>query len=308
MFCWCLRKTNTVVDKNCEKISEVSISDKLHKYFLNYNNSSILFDINEYNPKKLNSGVSATSYKLIIENDTYTCKHYKKMLKKYHSEIFKEIEILKQIKSKRFPLFCTYLKQSDDIFIFYEYIVGEDLYEVIDKKYKMINNKKSQLSIIYEITKALYTLFQHNLVHLDLKPENIIITKLNPIKLKLIDLECVHNIQDSKIKRPCGTLGYTPPEVILHSRYYYNSDIWSLGCIFFLLLTHQQIFPTELESYVKILESFISIYRIDNMTTNNIHKIPTNISNLLNKMLKYEHTERINITQILKSNLMKNSI
>lgn len=308
MFCWCLRKTNTVVDKNCEKINEVSISDKLHKYFLNYNNSSILFDINEYNPKKLNSGTSATAYKLIIENDSYTCKHYKKVLKKYHDEIFKEIEILKQIKSKRFPLFCTYLKQSDDIFIFYEYIVGEDLYEVIDKKYKMINNKKSQLSIIYEITKALYTLFQHNLVHLDLKPENIIITNLNPIKLKLIDLECVHNIQDSKIKRSCGTLGYTPPEVILHSRYYYNSDIWSLGCIFFLLLTHQQIFPTELESYVKILESFISIYRVDNMTTINIHKIPTNISNLLNKMLKYEHTERINITQILKSNLMKNSI
>ena len=115
MFCGCIRKkTNIVVDEKCEKISEVIISDKLYKYFLKYNNSKILFDINEYNPKKLNSGTSATSYKLIIENDSYTCKYYKKMLKKYHNEIFEEIEILKQIKSKRFPLFCTYLKVDKD--------------------------------------------------------------------------------------------------------------------------------------------------------------------------------------------------
>ena len=42
------------------------------------------------------------------------------------------------------------------------------------------------------------------------------------------------------------------------------------------------------------------------MTTINIHKIPTNISNLLNKMLKSDHTERINITYILKCKLMRN--
>ena len=304
MFCGCLRRPNIVVDEKCEKISEVSIPNKLYKYFLKYNNSRILFDINEYKPKKLGNGASATAYKLIIENDSYTCKHYKKD-KKYQNEIIKEIEILKQIKCERFPLFCTYLKQSNDMFIFYEYIDGEDLYEVIDKKYNIINNKKSQLSIIYEITKALYTLFKNNFVHLDLKPENIMITNLNPIKLKLIDLECVHNIQDSKIKRQCGTIGYTPPEIVLHSRYYYNSDIWSLGCIFFLLLTEYLMFPTDLEPFVKTLKNFTSIYRINSIITSTLINLPKNIVSLLNKMLKSDHTERINITYILKCKLMR---
>ena len=307
MFCGCLKKTNTVMD-NCNKINDIIISNKLHKHFLKYNNSEVLFDINEYNPKKLGEGSSATTYKIIIENDEFTCKCYKKIKKEYENQRFKEIEILKQIQSKRFPSFCTYLKQLDMIYVFYDYINGNDLFEILDKYYNKINNINSQLTIIYEITKGLYTLSQHNLIHLDLKPENIIIINFNPIKLKLIDLECVHNTQKSKIQRDCGTIGYTPPEVILHKKYYYNSDIWSLGCIFFLLLTHYQIFPTESESYVKNIESFISIYNIDNMITNILNKLPNDISDLLNRMLKYEHTERINISQILKSKIMKNLI
>ena len=305
MFCGCLKNTTTIIDNN-SKISDIIISNKLHKHFLKFNNSKVLFDIKEYNPKKLGEG-SSTTYKIIVKNDNaYICKRYQKVKKEHENEIFKEIKILKQIQSKRFPSFCTYFKQLDVIYVFYDYINGENLFEILDNYYYKINNINSQLSIIYEITKGLYNLTQYNLIHLDLKPKNIIITNFNPIKLKLINLKCAHNIKKSKIRRECGTIGYTSPEVILHKKYYYNSDIWSLGCISFLLLTHTQIFPIEPVSYIKTLKSFISIYRINNKITNILNKLPTNISNLLNKMLKYQHTNRINMTQILKHNIMKN--
>ena len=308
MFCKCLRKNNTVLDKECDEIKDVVISNKLHKHFLKYKNSDILFDINEYNPVKLGFGTSSIAYKITVENDEFTCKYYKKKDKTSIKHILKEIDTLKQIKSEKFPFFCTYLHKHNDIYLFYDYIVGEDLFEILDKKYHKIDSINIQTNIIYEITNALYSLFKLNFVHLDLKPENIIISNFIPIKLKLIDLECVHNTKYSKVKRECGTIGYTPPEVLLYRRYYYNSDVWSLGCIFFLMVARFSILPTELEGYITSIKEFTSIYKIDNTITRFLSFLPKNVTSLLDEMLKYHHTERINITQILKSNLIKTYI
>ena len=51
-----------------------------------------------------------------------------------------------------------------------------------------INTNESISTIIREIALGLHSLFTYNYVHLDIKFENIIISKTKPIKIKIIDL------------------------------------------------------------------------------------------------------------------------
>ena len=156
--------------------------------------------------------------------------------------------------------------------------------------------------MIREITLGLHDLFEHNYVHLDLKPENIIIENLNPIKLKLIDLESCRKINVFNNNIIAGTCGFVSPEIMLHHKYYYNSDIWSLGIIMYYLYTGCFIFPDSNVLYIKAITNF---HTISPSSTKFLDKFIPESCFLLKQMLQPIYTYRISLKSILSSKFIK---
>lgn len=114
-------------------------------------------------------------------------------------------------------------------------ISGGDLQGIIDSR--SLSSKES-LEIIAGILLGLTELHsEHNLVHRDLKPGNILIDEFTNRPI-IADLGAVKKILDANIPVTASksTHLYLPPESIKQNQYYFESDIYQVGVILFQLL------------------------------------------------------------------------
>ena len=133
----------------------------------------------------------------------------------------------------------TEKKESKFLYHVCEYIEGQTLSEWIH------DNPKPTLAqvrtIIEQIISALRAFQRLDLVHRDLKPDNIMIDQYGHIKL--IDYGTVfvasldENQETIKEDVPHGSLNYIAPETLLHMRSDNLSDLFSLGVICYEMLT-----------------------------------------------------------------------
>ena len=100
---------------------------------------------------------------------------------------------------------------------------------------------------IYNIARAVGYLHKHNIVHLDIKPSNILVDDDDNIYLIDFSLSCIdtefNKCECKKITSPRGTKPYIPPELFNLSKYKVTtkSDIYSLGILFHNILLFKDI-------------------------------------------------------------------
>jgi len=128
-------------------------------------------------------------------------------------------------------------------YIIQEYVPGVDLRKHVGRG-KKINFSQAR-DIILQIAEALTYLHSMGVIHLDLKPENIIICHE---QVKLIDfgLAVKSDLPDllaEDFSAPHGTPFYIAPEQLVGIRDEPRSDIYSLGVIFFEMMTGHLPFP-----------------------------------------------------------------
>ena len=69
-------------------------------------------------------------------------------------------------------------------------------------------------------------------------------------KIKIADFGLSKVIWDSQTMIPCGTVGYTAPEIVKDERYSKSVDMWALGCVLYTLLCG---FPTFYDESIQVL-------------------------------------------------------
>lgn len=112
-----------------------------------------------------------------------------------------------------------------------EYIEDGDLFEWVKTNGAM--NEAETRSVVRQLASALNSLHAHNIIHNDVKLENVLYTRHKRIKIcdyglcKIIDTE---SEQD-------GTLDYYSPEKIKMYNYEVSMDWWALGILTFELLS-----------------------------------------------------------------------
>ncbi|CRK93582.1 CLUMA_CG007115, isoform A [Clunio marinus] len=121
-----------------------------------------------------------------------------------------------------------------------------NLYELIKKN----NYQGFSLSLIRRfcnsIVKCLRLLYHENIIHCDLKPENVLLKQRGSSSIKVIDFgsSCYSH---RKVYTYIQSRFYRSPEVILGLSYGTPIDMWSLGCILAELYTGYPLFPGENE-------------------------------------------------------------
>ena len=94
---------------------------------------------------------------------------------------------------------------------------------------------------------------RENIVHRDLKLENVMFVEQNQFDLKLIDFGFAEKINRSKLVSRAGTPGFLPPELFKLNPYTEKGDIFSLGVILYCLLVGTT--PFKGETYKNVIEN-----------------------------------------------------
>ena len=163
---------------------------------------------------------------------------------RFKDAAIKEIKILKQLKENK--LEETYVIDFKDNFVFLgiQYLVFEYMDKNLYYYYKKNTiSYKNVISIFYEVTKGLEYIHSQNIIHCDLKPENIMINKETK-KIKIIDFGSAIYYGTEKKHFYIQSRYYRAPEIVYCiSQYTCAIDIWSLGCIIYELLFRKPLFP-----------------------------------------------------------------
>ena len=91
----------------------------------------------------------------------------------------------------------------------------------------------------------------HKIIHRDIKLENIMISshRQKDLTAKLADFGLAETFSKTAAaridSRKSGTAGYTAPEILAGRPYGTASDMWSLGCLIYAMLTVALPFPAE---------------------------------------------------------------
>ncbi|NXN72811.1 CDK5 kinase, partial [Himantopus himantopus] len=88
-------------------------------------------------------------------------------------------------------------------------------------------------SFMYQLLKGLAFCHSRNVLHRDLKPQNLLINRNGELKLADFGLARAFGIPVRCYSAEVVTLWYRPPDVLFGAKLYSTSiDMWSAGCIF----------------------------------------------------------------------------
>lgn len=159
----------------------------------------------------------------------------------------KEEEYGRRISHKNIIKIYMDVPSKSKIYIAMEYVEGRDLRDILRKK-RIINEKRA-INIAVQVCDALQYLHKKGIVHLDLKPENIIISKRGLVKIIDFGLAEYINKKERALKSlPSGTPAYISPEQAIGYSGGIRSDIYSLGIIIYEMLTGRLPFKGGLHS------------------------------------------------------------
>ena len=212
-------------------------------------------------------------------------------------KIKNEIKIMNKLRKsnnivKLFELFET----KNHYCLVMENVVGGNLLNAINK----LNKIPEELAkiIFKQLIITLQYIHSNNIVHRDIKPDNILLDLDNTIKL--CDFGVSKIIPHGQlINDSCGTPAFIAPEILLESPYDpYATDIWSSGVVLYAMVTG--IFPFRGINETQLHENILS----------GIYPKPKDISkelfDLLSQILNVNPNKRISLEKIMEHPWLKN--
>lgn len=182
---------------------------------------------------KIGEGVSAQVFKIIDAKKDYAAKYYS--LTDNHKAdpgaILNELAV-------PFSGMQTFQKGDDyGIFLFFG-LASVDLYSFRKNDKGTHYNTANTLKYFKEITEGLACLHYNDIIHGDIKPENIVwYSDSNTCKIIDFGLSSAYASFRTDLPKEVCTSTYRPPEAWLGQGYDYKLDVWSLGMVLYYMVT-----------------------------------------------------------------------
>ncbi|KAF9548884.1 Protein kinase [Mortierella hygrophila] len=212
------------VERRISTMTEAEIMEKLRSVVSSGDPSTLYSKI-----KKVGQGASGSVYvaKHLTTNTKVAIKQMDLSLQPRKELVVNEILVMKESTNPNIVNYLdSFLVKGQELWVVMEYMEGGALTDVID------NNKlsESQIACIcLETCKGLQHLHSQNIIHRDIKSDNVLLDSLGHVKIT--DFGFCAKLTDQKNKRATmvGTPYWMAPEVVKQKEYGAKVDIWSLG-------------------------------------------------------------------------------
>ncbi|CDR98814.1 hypothetical protein [Sporisorium scitamineum] len=195
------------------------------------------------------------------------------------ANILKEVQIMRNLKHDGIVELLSFSESRDHYFLVLELMEGGELFHQIVKLTYF--SEALARHVILQVAHAIrYLHEERGVVHRDIKPENLlfesirIIPSKQPIqrpydeekedegelmpgiggggigRVKIADFGLSKVVWEESTMTPCGTVGYTAPEIVKDERYSKSVDMWALGCVLYTLLCG---FPPFYDESISVL-------------------------------------------------------
>lgn len=168
----------------------------------------------------------------------------------------REISILRQLQHPNVVQLVDVVMEETKLHLIFEYL-DQDLKQLLNKRRVGLPPLTLKL-YLYQILSSLLFCHRHRILHRDLKPQNILVSKDGQtVKLADFGLARAYQIPIRTYTHEVVTLWYRAPEILLGSQQYSPGvDIWSVACIFVEMATKKPLFPgdSEIDELFKIFQ------------------------------------------------------
>ena len=221
-------------------------------------------------------------------------------------QIYNEASIMKKLLHPNVISFKDVFKDTklDYFYIVMEYANDGDLSKKIKtQKNKIIGEKyfseEKIMQYFYQICRGLQYIHSKNIIHRDIKSQNIFLMKNGKIKIGDFGIAKALTNTKNNATTIIGTPYYFSPEIINGEPYNYKTDIWSLGVVLYEMCCLKLPFESNniAQLSIKIMKG-----KYDPIP----NRYSKNMANLIKNMLNIDQKLRPNINEVLQSPLLKN--
>ncbi|KAI9292813.1 kinase-like protein [Neoconidiobolus thromboides FSU 785] len=257
--------------------------------YRNYNKLNLKIGLGYGDPSYLLESKTDPSFLLIGKPTKYNVKEI------YNNDLMmnlllNELYIITIIEHENVLPLIDLIVLNNQIIFLYEYC-NKDLLKLTRYDSKLI--QRESINFIKQLLQGLNYLHQRNIVHRDLKLENIYFIKN---KLKITSFTSSSITPTESTSELIGSLSYLAPEVLEHQEGYcqFKADVWSLGIILFILIKGH--FPWTL---AKAKDPFFKRYHGINFFLK--QGIDPYLADLLSKMLDRNPRTRLDTFALLQA-------
>ncbi len=180
----------------------------------------------------IGEGATSKVYKILWQDKLAAVKIMKEDKNGICKEAICEMGILKLLK-------------HEYIIELYDVILDKDTSLILEYAELTLKDVEYNLDYMWQLCVAVNYCHQHQIIHCDIKPQNILI-KNNQVKLADFGLAQFNYYHKS---RNVVSLWYRAPEIMKNQNFDYLIDVWAIGCVWYEFLYKQVLYKGECEQH-----------------------------------------------------------
>nr|XP_055149302.1 serine/threonine-protein kinase 17A isoform X2 [Symphalangus syndactylus] len=128
---------------------------------------------------------------------------------------------------------------ASEMILVLEYAAGGEIFDQCVADREEAFKEKDVQRLMRQILEGVHFLHTRDVVHLDLKPQNILLTSESPLgDIKIVDFGLSRILKNSEeLREIMGTPEYVAPEILSYDPISMATDMWSIGVLTYVMLT-----------------------------------------------------------------------